>query len=170
MPIASAKALRPESRSRFRVVLAREWIRERFWSRTNCAARRRGGRRVGGFEGRFVPSACRGRRGSPGQGKFSAEALLGIIASSMLTFVGVVFTITLVALQLASAQLSPRVIRTFVRAGVTKLAFGLFLATFAYAIVVIVVEGASSSPDVLRLAVTLGVLFDWQAWSSLSST
>ena len=60
----------------------------------------------------------------------SAEALLGIIAASMLTFVGVVFTITLVALQLASAQLSPRVIRTFVRSGVTKLAFGLFLATF----------------------------------------
>ena len=54
----------------------------------------------------------------------------------MLTFVGVVFTITLVALQLASAQLSPRVIRTFVRSGITKLAFGLFLATFAYAIVV----------------------------------
>ena len=89
----------------------------------------------------------------------SAEALLGIIAASMLTFVAVVFTITLVALQLASAQLSPRVIRTFVRSGTTKLAFGLFLATFGYAIVVIVVEGASSSPDVLRLAVTLGVLF-----------
>jgi uncharacterized membrane protein len=51
------------------------------------------------------------------------------------------------------------VIRTFVRSGITKLAFGLFLATFAYAIVVIVVEGASSSADVLRLAVTLGVLF-----------
>jgi uncharacterized membrane protein len=83
---------------------------------------------------------------------------LGIIAASMLTFVGVVFTITLVALQLASAQLSPRVIRTFVRSGITKLAFGLFLATFAYAIVVIVVEGASSSASVLRLAVTLGVL------------
>ena len=88
----------------------------------------------------------------------SAETLLGIIAASMLTFVGVVFSITLVALQLASAQLSPRVIRTFVRSGVTRLAFGLFLATFGYAIVVIVVEGAASSPDVLRLAATLGVL------------
>ena len=49
-------------------------------------------------------------------------------------------------------------IRTFVRSGITKVAFGLFLATFGYAIVVIVVEGASSSPAVLRLAVTLGVL------------
>ena len=37
-------------------------------------------------------------------------------------------------LQLASSQLSPRVIRTFVRSGVTKLAFGFFLATFAFAV------------------------------------
>jgi len=50
------------------------------------------------------------------------------------------------------------VIRTFVRSGVTKLAFGLFFATFAYSIVVYVVEGASSSAAVLPLAVTLGVL------------
>ena len=52
----------------------------------------------------------------------------------MLTFVGVVFAITLVGLQLASSQLSPRVIRTFVRSGVTKTAFGSFLAAFAFAI------------------------------------
>ncbi len=52
----------------------------------------------------------------------------------MLTFVGVVFAITLVGLQLASSQLSPRVIRTFVRSGVTKVAFGFFLATFAFAV------------------------------------
>ena len=52
----------------------------------------------------------------------------------MLTFVGVVFTITLVALQLASSQLSPRVLRTFVRSTVTKAAFGTFLATFIFSL------------------------------------
>ena len=31
MPTASAKALRPESTNGFRVVLAQEWVRERFW-------------------------------------------------------------------------------------------------------------------------------------------
>ena len=64
----------------------------------------------------------------------TAETLLQVMASSMLTFVGVVFTITLVGLQLASSQLSPRVIRTFVRSGVTKTAFGVFLANFAFAL------------------------------------
>ena len=64
----------------------------------------------------------------------TADTLLEVMSTSMLTFVGVVFAITLVALQLASSQLSPRVIRTFVRSGITKVAFGVFLATFAFAV------------------------------------
>jgi Predicted membrane protein (DUF2254) len=155
---ASVQALRPESRNGFRLVLAQEWFRERFW--VVPTALLVAGMAVGVAVSRAdsIPGLERVGGGLPVRAG-SAEALLGIIAASMLTFVGVVFTITLVALQLASAQLSPRVIRTFVRSSITKLAFGLFLATFAYAIVVIVVEGASSSADVLRLAVTLGVLF-----------
>jgi uncharacterized membrane protein len=139
-------------------VLVQEWVRERFW--VVPTALLAAGLAVGVAVSRAdsIPGVDRVGGGLPVRAG-SAEALLGIIAASMLTFVGVVFTITLVALQLASAQLSPRVIRTFVRSGITKLAFGLFLATFAYAIVVIVVEGASSRASVLRLAVTLGVLF-----------
>lgn len=157
MPTASVKALRPESRNGFRIVLAQEWVRERFW--VVPTALLVAGMAVGIAVSRAdsIPGLDKVGGGLPVRAG-SAEALLGIIAASMLTFVGVVFTITLVALQLASAQLSPRVIRTFVRSGITKLAFGLFLATFAYAIVVIIVEGASSSASVLRLAVTLGVL------------
>ena len=157
MPTASVKALRPESRNGFRLVLAQEWVRDRFWVvPTGLLV---AGLAVGLAVSRAdsIPGIDRVGGGLPVRAA-SAEALLGIIAASMLTFVGVVFTITLVALQLASAQLSPRVIRTFVRSGITKFAFGLFLATFAYAIVVFIVEGASSSPSVLRLAVTLGVL------------
>jgi uncharacterized membrane protein len=158
VPPASVKALRPESRNGFRVVLAQEWVRERFW--VVPTALLIAGLAVGLAVSRAdsIPGIDRVGGGLPVRAA-SAEAILGIIAASMLTFVGVVFTITLVALQLASAQLSPRVIRTFVRSGTTKFAFGLFLATFAYAIVVFIVEGASSSASVLRLAVTLGVLF-----------
>jgi uncharacterized membrane protein len=155
---ASVQALRPESRNRFRFVLAQEWLRERFWVVPTALLVAGMAVGVAVSMADSIPGLERVGGGLPVRAG-SAEALLGIIAASMLTFVGVVFTITLVALQLASAQLSPRVIRTFVRSGITKLAFGLFLATFAYAIVVIVVEGASSSADVLRLAVTLGVLF-----------
>jgi uncharacterized membrane protein len=157
MPTATVKALRPESRNGFRLVLAQEWVRERFW--VVPTALLIAGMAVGLAVSRAdsIPGIDRVGGGLPVRAG-SAEAILGIIAASMLTFVGVVFTITLVALQLASAQLSPRVIRTFVRSGITKLAFGLFLATFAYAIVVFIVEGASSSASVLRLAVTLGVV------------
>lgn len=157
MPTVLAKALRPESRNRFRMVLAQEWIHERFWvvPTVLLVAGAAAGLAVSRVDS--IPGLARLGGGLPIRAT-SAETLLGIIAASMLTFVGVVFTITLVALQLASAQLSPRVIRTFVRSGITKVAFGLFLATFGYAIIVIVVEGASSSRDVLRLAVTVGVL------------
>src|SRR4051794_25789161 len=73
----------------------------------------------------------------------------------MLTFVGVVFTITLVALQLASAQLSPRVLRTFVRSSLTKVAFGLFLATFAFAMTVLVLDQARTAGAADSRAVTV---------------
>ena len=76
-----------------------------------------------------------------------AAGLLGIVASATLTFLGVVFTLTLVALQLASSQLSPRVLRTFVRSGVTKLAFGLLLATFAFSVAFLILEGGRHEAD-----------------------
>jgi uncharacterized membrane protein len=154
---ASVKALRPESRNGFGFVLVQEWVRERFWVVPTALLFAGMAVGLGVSRADSIPGIHKVGGGLPVR-TGAAEAVLGIIAASMLTFVAVVFTITLVALQLASAQLSPRVIRTFVRSGITKLAFGLFLATFAYAIVVFIVEGASSSASVLRLAVTLGVL------------
>ena len=66
-----------------------------------------------------------------------ARTLLGTIAASILTFTGVVFSITLVALQTASSQYSPRVLRSFVRRPITKIALGSFIATFVYSLVVL---------------------------------
>lgn len=78
----------------------------------------------------------------------TADTVLGVMSSSMLTFVGVVFAITLVGLQPASSQLSPRVIRTFVRSGVTRVAFGFFPATLASAVAF---AGLATTPDRLGL-------------------
>jgi len=146
----------PESKGRYRRALAREWIGDRFWVVPTIFVV--GGVLLGIAVARVddLPVLRDLALRIPISAE-AAELILGVIASSMLTFVGVVFTITLVALQLASAQLSPRVIRTFVRSGVTKVAFGIFLATFAYAVVVLVAEGASSSRAVQRGAVTVGV-------------
>lgn len=63
-----------------------------------------------------------------------ARALLATIATAMLSLAVLVFSITLVVLQLASAQLSPRVIPLFLQDGSSKNAMGVFLGTFAYAL------------------------------------
>ena len=61
-----------------------------------------------------------------------AGVVLATLATAMLTFLGVVFSIGLVALQLASQQFSPRVLRNYVRTTTTKVALGTFIATFIY--------------------------------------
>lgn len=97
----------------------------------------------------------RGPRVDPGE----TSSVLGIIASSTLTFLGVVFTLSLVALQLASSQLSPRVVRMFVRSSVTKLAFGILLAAFSYSVAFLVLEGGHhNEADSRGLAVSMGLV------------
>jgi uncharacterized membrane protein len=67
----------------------------------------------------------------------TAITVTTVISSSMLSFLAVVFSITLVALQLASQQFSPRVVRTFERSPLSKVALSLFIATFAYSLVLL---------------------------------
>lgn len=61
-----------------------------------------------------------------------ARAVLGALAASMLTFIVFVFSILLVAVQLASAQLTPRIIAVVYRAPVLKLSLTFFVFTFTY--------------------------------------
>lgn len=62
----------------------------------------------------------------------SARELLSTIASAMLTLTGLVFSITILVLQLASSQFSPRVLRTFLHDRIAKLALGTFVGSFVY--------------------------------------
>lgn len=66
-----------------------------------------------------------------------ARSVLSTIAQSMLTFTGLVFTITMLVLQLASSQLSPRVMRTFLRDRGNQVVLGLFTATFVFTLLVL---------------------------------
>jgi uncharacterized membrane protein len=142
--LAEVRAL-PAGRSRdFRRALRREWLRDSFWALPSLvllagvllAAATAAADAVG------LPAAL---PGWPRVAAGTTDTVLAVIATSMLTFVGVVFTITLVALQLASAQLSPRVLRTFVRSLLTKLAFGVFLATFAFATTMLVLDPSGNA-------------------------
>lgn len=67
----------------------------------------------------------------------NARSFLTTISSSMITLTGLVFTITIVVLQLASQQLSPRVLRTFLRDRLSQLSLGVFIGTFAFSIAVL---------------------------------
>jgi uncharacterized membrane protein len=63
--------------------------------------------------------------------------VLGALAASMLTFIVFVFSILLVAVQLASAQLTPRIIAVVYRAPVLKLSLTFFVFTFTYTLAVL---------------------------------
>jgi uncharacterized membrane protein len=66
-----------------------------------------------------------------------ARELLSTIASSMLTIAGLVFSITILVLQLASSQFSPRVLSTFLQDRVTQSSLGMFLGSFVYAMMLL---------------------------------
>ena len=81
-------------------------------------------------------------------GPEGARGLLSAIASSMVTVVGVVFSITIVALQLASAQYSPRVLRNFMRDRASQMTLGSLMGTFVYSLLVLrVVRTADGSRE-----------------------
>ena len=48
-------------------------------------------------------------------GPEGARAILSVIASSMITVASLIFSITMLTLQLASSQFGPRVLRNFMR-------------------------------------------------------
>ncbi len=89
------------------------------------------------------------------------RALLSAIAGSMISFTGLVFSITIVTLQLTSGQFSPRVLRTFLRDRYNQFTLGVFVATFVYAMVVLrsVRGGGQSAAFVPQLAASVAFLF-----------
>lgn len=71
-----------------------------------------------------------------GVGAEGARGVLSAISASMLTVTGVVFSITVVALQLASQQFTPRVLRTFAADRAGHVVLGVLIGTFTYALLV----------------------------------
>lgn len=72
-----------------------------------------------------------------GGGSDAARAVLETIAGSLITVTSLVFSLTVVTLQLASSQFSPRLLRTFSSDRVVQSTLALFLGTFTYALTVL---------------------------------
>jgi uncharacterized membrane protein len=132
------------------------WARGRFWLLPALCAVLAGAAGLGLPE---VDGTMLRSRSLPflfGGGPEGARALLSAVISSMITFTALVFSITIVVLQLTSSQFSPRVLRTFLHDRFNQLTLGVFVATFVYAMTVLrAVRGtAESSPHVPQLSVT----------------
>ncbi len=88
-----------------------------------------------------------------------ARELLSAIAGSMITVAGVTFSVTVVALALASQQYGPRLLRNFMRDLGNQIVLGTFIATYLYCLLVLrSIRGPDSDGFVPHLAVTAGLV------------
>ena len=67
-------------------------------------------------------------------GPDAAAYILSTVAASMVSLTALVLTITMVVVQLAMGQFSPRIVQRILRDKPSQLAIGLFVATFVHAI------------------------------------
>jgi uncharacterized membrane protein len=95
-----------------------------------------------------------------GSADAARQILIGI-AAAVITVVGLVFSITIVALTLASTQFGPRILRNFVRDFGTQFTLGTFVATFVYSVLALgsIAHGARGDfvPH-LSITVTIGLV------------
>ena len=85
----------------------------------------------------------------------AATGVLNTIAASMVSLAALVLTITMVVVQLAMGQFSPRIVQRILRDKPSQLAIGLFVATFVHALLTSreVVDRGDGSGQVPGIAV-----------------
>jgi uncharacterized membrane protein len=100
----------------------------------------------------------------------SADAtrqILIAIAATVITVAGVLFSITILVLQLASQQFGPRVLRNFIRDWGTQISLGAYVGTFVYSVLALasvadppqlLVPHVSATVAIVLTLVDLGVL------------
>ena len=91
-------------------------------------------------------------------GPDAAVAILTTIAASMVSLATLVLTITMVVVQLAMGQFSPRIVQTFLRDKPSQLAIGLFVATFAHAMLALREVSFDDEGQVPGVAIFMGYL------------
>lgn len=90
-----------------------------------------------------------------------ARTVLSVVAGSLITVVAVAFSMTMIALQQASTQFTPRVLRNFTRDRGNQVVLGVYIGTFTYALLVlrqVREESAIGGEFVPSLAISTGML------------
>ncbi|MGA7938227.1 MAG: DUF2254 domain-containing protein [Kovacikia sp.] len=91
-------------------------------------------------------------------GPNGSRAILSAIAGSMVTVATTAFSITIVALQLASSQFGPRLLRNFMQDTGNQIVLGTFISTFVYSLMVLrTINGVADNEFVPHIAVTCGI-------------
>lgn len=92
-----------------------------------------------------------------GAGADGARGMMSTIAGSMMTVVGVTFSMILVVLALASSQYTSRILRNFMSDRVTQVVLGIFAGIFTYSLIVLrTIRGGDEGAFVPSLAVFFG--------------
>ena len=78
------------------------------------------------YDYKLVPQSISG-------GPDAAIEILGTVAASMISLAALVLTITMVVVQLAMGQFSPRIVQRILQDKPSQLAIGVFVGTFAHA-------------------------------------
>lgn len=92
------------------------------------------------------------------RGPEGSRAVMAAVAGSMMTIASVTFSITIVALQLASSQFGPRLLRNFMRDRGNQVSIGTFIATFTYCLLILrTINGTEQGEFVPHLSVTVGL-------------
>lgn len=92
--------------------------------------------------------------------KEDARAILSSIATSVMTVVGVLFSIMIVVMQQASAQFAPRVVQNFTRSGIAQLVLGSYIGTFTYSLLLLSALNGDNSiieTNLPKLAITFAI-------------
>lgn len=66
----------------------------------------------------------------------ASQGMSDLVASSTISVISIAFSMTLVALVMASSQFGPRIIRSFMESKKTQFTLGLFTSTFVYSVIV----------------------------------
>ncbi len=93
-----------------------------------------------------------------GADEAGSRGILTAIASSMITVAGVAFSITIVALAMASSQYTSRILRNFMRDRASQMVLGTFVGIFVYCLMVLrSIRGGDGGAFVPSLAVLFAV-------------
>ncbi len=90
----------------------------------------------------------------------SARIILSTVAAGMLGVAGIVFSITLVALTMATAQFGSRILRNFMHDRINQVVLGTYLGTFTYCLLILrSVKSEHGYEFIPNISVLLAIVF-----------